>query len=520
MSNVASDQLFRLIRSLSKPEKRYFKLYSSRHILGEVNNYQLLFDAIDKMKEYDESRLHKKFAGQAFLRQLSIAKRRLYDHILYSLDAYHAHGSIDSELRRLVNCALILYKRSLYSQAAKLLKSARKLAERYDKHTILLDISLLEKKLIETGNYTRIDEEDLLQIQERDRLTLEKISNLNEFWHIKSRMFYILNRRGKARNQEELSNFKAIIDNVLLRSEDKALYPKTKYLYHHIYSAYYFGTGDYSASFQHLKKNVALVESEVAAFKEEPNVYFSLLTNIIYIASRLRRYPEVFFYLEKLRALPEKLSLQRNEDLDIKLFSSTYSLELTLYAFTGDFEKGIALVPFIREGLALYGEKINTLRRAYLYFSIAILYLGEKHYSEALNWINLLLATQGLDKTEDIYCFAQLVNLIIHLELGSQRLLPYTLKSTQRYLSSRNRVYKFESAMLNFVNKIIRTRDRREEQKVYALLLEELRPLEQETFEKSAFEHFDFVAWAESKVTGKPFRDIIRERASAAEGRA
>ncbi len=54
MSNVVSNQLFQLIKSLNKSEKRYFNLYASRHTIGEKNNYVILFEAIDKQIEYDE----------------------------------------------------------------------------------------------------------------------------------------------------------------------------------------------------------------------------------------------------------------------------------------------------------------------------------------------------------------------------------------------------------------------------------------------------------------------------------
>ena len=111
------------------------------------------------------------------------------------------------------------------------------------------------------------------------------------------RIFYILNKRGKARSQNELSDFKSIIDNTLLQSEDGALYYETKYLYHHIYSAYYFGIGDYENSYFHLVKNVDYIANNIDLFADEPNIYFSVLTNVIYVGIRLNKYAEAFNYL-------------------------------------------------------------------------------------------------------------------------------------------------------------------------------------------------------------------------------
>ena len=45
---TVSDDLFQLIKSLTKPEKIYFKKFSSIFIEKESSNYLKLFDEIDK----------------------------------------------------------------------------------------------------------------------------------------------------------------------------------------------------------------------------------------------------------------------------------------------------------------------------------------------------------------------------------------------------------------------------------------------------------------------------------------
>jgi len=126
MSNKVSGQLHRLIKSLSKSEKRYFSIYASRHTAGETNNYLKLFEAIDKQTDYDEEAILKQFKKEAFVNKFSIAKARLYDTILDSLDAFHSNSSIDAQLKKDLHCAEILYKKTLYDQCAKLLLSAKK----------------------------------------------------------------------------------------------------------------------------------------------------------------------------------------------------------------------------------------------------------------------------------------------------------------------------------------------------------------------------------------------------------
>jgi len=60
MSNRPADILFQLIRSLEKAEKRHFKLYIKRSSSNENLKIIQLFDALDKLNEYDEKVLLKK----------------------------------------------------------------------------------------------------------------------------------------------------------------------------------------------------------------------------------------------------------------------------------------------------------------------------------------------------------------------------------------------------------------------------------------------------------------------------
>jgi hypothetical protein len=62
MSNRFTDALFQLIRSLEKSEKRHFKLYIRRSSSKEDLKIIQLFDALDKMHDYDEKALLKKLA--------------------------------------------------------------------------------------------------------------------------------------------------------------------------------------------------------------------------------------------------------------------------------------------------------------------------------------------------------------------------------------------------------------------------------------------------------------------------
>ena len=101
MANKYSNHIFQLIKSLTKAEKRYFKLFVARHTssTSSPNNAQILFDLIEKMDFYDEEELLEKLKGKAFINKFSITKARLYNTILKSLDAYYSEKSKNQLIR-------------------------------------------------------------------------------------------------------------------------------------------------------------------------------------------------------------------------------------------------------------------------------------------------------------------------------------------------------------------------------------------------------------------------------------
>ena len=87
------DDLFKLIKSLEKAEKGYFKKFAQTHNKGAEHQYLKLFDAIDQQLEYNEPDLLKKFKSESFVKQLSVTKSYLWDLILKSQRAYRAQSS-------------------------------------------------------------------------------------------------------------------------------------------------------------------------------------------------------------------------------------------------------------------------------------------------------------------------------------------------------------------------------------------------------------------------------------------
>ena len=76
MTKSQKDNLFQLIKSLSKSEKRQFKLYVGRLGVNADSKFLNLFNFLDKATIYDEAAILKK--GGIKKQQLANVKAHLY----------------------------------------------------------------------------------------------------------------------------------------------------------------------------------------------------------------------------------------------------------------------------------------------------------------------------------------------------------------------------------------------------------------------------------------------------------
>lgn len=514
MKNPSNDHLFRLINSLSRAEKRYFKLYTSRHLVGNHSNHQVLFDAVAKMKEYDEAALLKKFEGEAFTRRFPIAKRRLYDMILKSLDAFHAESSLETRMRRSMHQVEILFKKGLYKDAGKILRSIRRTAIEKQLDTLLIDVKIWERKLMERSNYAELKEGELEAAGMEMNEILQRLKHNGRLWELKSTLFNLLYKKGQARSEERIQELDEFIQDVALTSEPDD--PKGKYLFHHIHGVHNFAVGDLGSCRDHLRSELDVLTSESEYFAEEPNMVVAAMSNLIHVSLQLGDEDEAIALLQRFRGLPDELKMDMTEDLRLRMFATTTSLEFSVGMQRGEFSKLVDKMDEISDGLDTYGERLGTVRKAGLYYSIAFTHFATGDMSAALKWCNRLLNDIHIDKSEDIICFGHLLNLLIHLEAGHSGLLPYALRSAERFLKTRERVFQFETLFLDMVRSLAKAKGKEREEDALQRFIDSAISLRQDPLEKPVFEHLHPISWAISKLQGTSLEAAMKSSAQAA----
>src|ERR1035437_800129 len=490
MSKTSNTELFELIKSLTKTEKRHFKIYASRHVIGgDENKYVKLFDAIADQKEYDEKHLLK---NESYIRQLPLLKTRLHNAVLKSLDAYHT--SIDSEIRKFMHQAEILYEKALYEQSKKILRNAKKLSREHDLATYELEILRWETKIA----WAQDSMEGIGRILAEEKNILHTLDNVTKYRTLNHKAFSIYYAHGIPRTAKLIREVKNILSNPLLKDPKLALSFEAIHTYYHFLTIYYTMRRDFKKAHLFGTKKLDLFDASPAKIQSYTNLYLGDLNDCLISSMNLKKYDTMEVYIQKLRELEPIITSERSKSI---LFFYSYH-ELNYYNTTGQFQKAVKRIEHLEEIFPLYADKITPAKRAVLYTTFAVSYFGNKNYKKCIYNLNQVLNVPLGGVRTDIESLTHLLYLIVQYEKGSDPAFQQSLvRATYRFLMKRNRLYKFEECILNFIRtKLFKAQLQKDPIQSFRELKKEITQILKDPYEQGIIQDFDFVSWLESKI--------------------
>lgn len=508
----STTDLHQLIFGMSKSEKRFFKLASSIH--GGNKNYLSLFDAIEKQKIYDEEKLKRSLDNEKLIKNLAYEKNYLFALILKTLRNYHSGSTIDFQLSEMIENISILYTRGLIAACEKLLHKAKKIALLHERNTALMDLLRWEWELLHaTYSFEEIPLRMNNILREYQAAT-EKIHNLNKYKVAASTVFINTYKGIHIRGKEQQEMYKKLAAMPVLTDESKALTYDAKSYFYLIKSNLFFVRRQWENAFRTTVKLLKLLELNQAKIKEEPRKYIIVLNNILSTCNALGYDDELDFYLNKLEAFPGMLhdSQRKNIEEEVFLYANYARLENCLVS--GKFEEGIKLIEKIQKRFTeITANPRHTNHGLIFRMLFSILYFSVKQYSKSIYWLNQVINYDSKAMREDIMSTAVLFNIIVHYEYGNEDIMDYLVRSAYRYLYKKNRLYKFENIMLEFIKKKLSKADTKEKMIVaFRSLRKSLLPLTKDLYENKALERFDFIAWLDSKIENKPLKEILSNK--------
>jgi hypothetical protein len=505
MPNLSTDALFILVKSLEKGEKRNFKLYAARNSASADLKIVQLFDALDKMKDYDEEDLLRKNESIQ-KQQLSNLKAHLYDQILSSLRILKQSENIDLQIHEQLDHAKILYNKGLYLQSLRLLDKIKTLTKQNNQVTFLLQVLFLEKK-IESLHITRSMQDRAQQLSTEIDEVNERLELIAKTSNLSLQLYSWYIQHGHARNEEDRKTLDALIQDPIIERVKlvKGFYER---LYRYQCFCWYgFITQDFLMHYRYAQKWVDLFEKEEGMKQIESAQYIKGLHNLIsahFDIKNIDKFKETICLLEQFSETPIVLNNKNNL---IQSFVYLFIAKINQHFLEGTFSEGLVMIPSMEEKLKEIEMYMDSHRVLVFYYKIACLYFGAGDPAKTIDYLNSIINWK-VNLRDDLQCYARLLHLIAHYELGNMEVVAYLSKSVYRFMSKMKNLGAVEEVLFNFLRTAIQTG----KQAPFENLLITLQPLEKNKLESRAFMYLDIISWLESKIQNKEVQTIIKEK--------
>ncbi len=503
-----STELHDLIRSLSKSEKRFFKLHSS--LQSGDKNYLRIFDAIDKQKVYDEEGLKKQFAKETFIKHLPSEKNHLYKLILKALRAYHAESSVSGILKQEIKNIEILYQKGLYVECNKLLHRAKRIAKDHERFYYWFELLSWEKMLLEeayeSGEFTK----DLDALIEEERDVVEKLRNLAAYHILYSKINYVFRSGGYVRTDEEHALVAEISEHPLIKGKNTALSKRAATICYYTQGFCHWAKRDWKTSLEKFLKVQQIMDENPLIKADLPKRYIRTLHYIINGQIELRDLKSARVNIDRMRSLTGTQGFL-GLNIDTQIFVASYLSELRLLDRAGEFDKALTLVDDIISGIEEAGNRLHKEYELEFYFALACVHFGAGQMNKSLFWLNKVLNDNEPTLRQDIFTYARLFNLVVHYELSNFDLLEYIVRSTQRFLNRHHRAYEVETMLIDHVRKLARATDPVVKMELFRSMHDQFLELFKDPNEGLVLKYFDVISWVESHLNGRTFAETVEK---------
>lgn len=503
-----SEYLFGLIKSLTKADKRNFKLYAKRVQSDDNMMFIQLFDIIDKMNEPDEEKMMDKM-GHIDKGQLSNLKRHLYKQLLTSLRLINISRINSIEVREHIDFAHVLYSKGLFLQSLKILQRAKRMAVDAELEMEVLQVIEFQK-MIESRHITNTGpvKNDALVGESKEHLqqvhSAVSLSNLRVLLH----GYYI--RNSHVKNEEEKAAAIAFLEENLPQINIAQLgHIERIYLYQSFVWHYYILL-EFEKCYEYALQWVQVFEDNPELKFVDTDLYMRGFHYLLTAAYNLQNIKKLTEHYNTLQSFRKSNYSKFNENSKIFSFMYVHWARFNIHFLNGTFEEGLNDIPKTLQRIKRWKDRIALHRLMVFYYKIAWTYLAANDPGKAVIYVNKIINSETTDFREDIQTYSRLLYLMAHYDLDNIDLLPYlvnTVESFYNKIKSKNRL---QTRTLQFFKKVS-TVGISERQPLLMDFQQDLRDINADPFEKRAFVYLDINNWVSAKLSKKSISKVVKE---------
>lgn len=465
------DELYLLIKSLTKGEKKFFSQYVNLYEKSSSHTYSLLFDFLNNEDSYSEERVFKKFRDPLFRKNYSVTKHYLKNLIIKTLRHSELTFREDRDLTVYLVDIKRLMAKGLFGMAKKMIEKLKADAYNDEKFLDVINTIAMQRGLISMGYYKGQPEINLDALDKEEELLFEKIKQLRNLMNSSIKLFGLMNYELGENPDKVTKEIEALGQMEGEEHFDELQSAKAKHSYLQFHTLYHCALGNYPKYLEYANKKLEFVRHE----KLPPTVsnWLILAYNHCLSASLLSN--ELGDMEQRLHFL-EGMELHSHfHDADrfqaVSMYGLLYSIKIN------DEVKIRHYVTYSLSGIQHHAAFIRTGFVYTLRSTVAYAYLKLKDFDKCMDEINELLSLTGTETRKDYVGHVKLINVMLRYEMEDYMYLTNLLKNTYRFFSHSLYTSPVHLFVIGYLKDALKTKHGRNETELKRLNLDKLRQL-------------------------------------------
>lgn len=503
MKAALLQEIHELIKSLSRTEKRYFKLFTQFQ-QGD-KSYLKLFDIMDKQVLYNEKMIIEKFTSKNKVSNFAAVKKYLFNQVISSVKSYGVYKDSDSVHTDLIETYKVLQFKGLHGQSEKLLKRIKAVTLQDDAFIRHFYVLLMEY-LREMFNTENPSVSKVQQILEEKKHVFKIIENYTLVGDPFSYQRLYLRKRLYCRTKKEKDELTKLMMPVLKTSETDMMSQTALGLRSMGLVDYYMAIGNPSKAFDVSKTYIEWRKKEGWHRKVSADILTESQQHL-WLCVRSGIYDGFAENMQQFKTLIDTIT---NKQLFMLGYERWYNYSFIYYNRTGQFTEALSFIEKEKSTMSAAGNDFSMKAKIMLWYFTAYNNYVMKDYRAALKMIQKIMNTTNEEMEE--FSFAKLLLMFIHYDLGNYELLEYQVRSFHRLLQKTERMYRCEKVLVDFFKTVSGADTNKIRQQQLEALKKEVTKLFKTYYEKGLSFYFDLESWIESQLTGKEFALVIRNK--------
>jgi len=486
------DSLIVLIESMDATEKRYFQMHTKMH--NGKKDYQLLFDLI-LLEEFSGDQVKLKFKKLRPQSNFEITCGHLYQTLLKKLSVKEGESDIEFQILKASQHAKFLFKRNLFAEAFHLIEKNKTIALEYEFFGPFLTLAKQEITFYNQMEFSAIDENMLVKMQAK----IESVSRQQRAIENHTGLYNLISirqiKQGPVRTDQEKEKLNDLAFNELqaVSGQLKNSFEAQK-LHLLFQSAYFIKMANPKSSLKVYYELNELFENNRKLWEHSPHFYINHLKGILNNLRWFGHYDEMPFFISKMKSVIVNLSNDKYALCLIYLFESLILTDQRKFSE--------ALNHLEREGSG-WIDKSATLpfgSRIEMVLQIATVYFWNNEFKKGLKIVSSALNAGKPFMQLPLIKTLRFLNILIHYELSNFDYLDSEIRSFERDLLKRKKLYKSEKIILKGIKQCSNESNQIKRNVILVRQIEKLKELKNDPYENQLIESFDFIYWFEMKL--------------------